>query len=404
MTAPILRRDWAPIDEIVIADAVAAVRPAPPARPLGELICHVTNDPHELLRHRYLCRGGGLLLVGPTGIGKSSFAMQCMMLWALGLPALGIQPARPLKSLLIQAENDDGDLAEMRDGVMRGLELTEAQMTTAQGQVLVVNEDTRTGQQFCDEVLRPLLAQHRPDLLWIDPVLAYLGGDTAAQKDVGGFLRNGLNTLLREFGCGAVLIHHTNKPPSGQEKPNWSAGDFAYAGSGSAEWANWSRAVLAIRSMGSHIVFELLAAKRGVRLDWRFSDGISKTSQKFIMHAIETGGICWREAGAEEVDAAENQVRRAGKTRADVMALVPLDRPIAKDELLERCAERGVGLNRARGFINSLVLDGTELFEWQRPRPRQRPAPYLARRVQPRNPAGDLIFTEVFTHPENARE
>ena len=37
-----------------------------------------------------------------------------------GRPLFGIVPARPLKSLLIQAENDEGDLAEMRDGVIAG--------------------------------------------------------------------------------------------------------------------------------------------------------------------------------------------------------------------------------------------------------------------------------------------
>ena len=397
MSTATLRDNWSAMDELPMVDALVARGPAPAARPLGELVSHKTNDPNELLQHRYLCRGGGLLLVGPTGIGKSSFAMQCMIQRSLGLPALGIQPARPLKSLLIQAENDDGDLAEMRDGVMRGLGLTDAQSHTAVGRVLVVNEDTRTGVPFCEEVVRPLLTHHRPDLLWIDPVLAYLGGDTANQRDVGGFLRNGLNSLLHEFHCGAILIHHTNKPPSGQEKPNWSAGDFAYAGSGSAEWANWSRAVLAIRSMGSHRVFELMAAKRGVRLDWRTSDGISKTCQKFITHAVETAGICWREAGAEEVEAATTHTMRAGKTRADLMALVPQGRPIAKSELLERCAERGIGVNRARQLIASLVEKGTDLYDWVRPQPRSRPAPYLGRVPQPLDAAGKPIFTAIFT-------
>ena len=36
--------------------------------------------------------------------------MQIMLGLALGKNVLGIAPARPLKSLLIQAENDDGDL------------------------------------------------------------------------------------------------------------------------------------------------------------------------------------------------------------------------------------------------------------------------------------------------------
>jgi hypothetical protein len=95
------------------------------------------------------------------------------------------------------------------------------------------------------------LNEHGPDLLWIDPALSYLGGEANSQKDVGGFLRNHLNPLLREFNCAVVVVHHTNKPPAGREKPDWSGGGFAYLGGGSAEWANWARAVLVVRSLGS---------------------------------------------------------------------------------------------------------------------------------------------------------
>lgn len=97
--------------------------PAPQGRRLSELLCYAGNDPSELLLYRFLCRCAGLLLVGPTGIGKSSLAMQMMILWALGRAAFGIVPKGPLKSVLVQAENDDGDLAEMRDGVIRGFRL-----------------------------------------------------------------------------------------------------------------------------------------------------------------------------------------------------------------------------------------------------------------------------------------
>jgi len=101
------------------------------------------DDPNELLRTGYLCRGGGLLLAAPTGIGKSSFALQAMILWALGRACFGITPTRPLKSLLIQAENDDGDLAEMRDGVIAGMDLTDDEKKTAMENVIVFQENTR---------------------------------------------------------------------------------------------------------------------------------------------------------------------------------------------------------------------------------------------------------------------
>ena len=66
-----------------------------------------------------------------------------MILWALGRACFGITPTRPLKSLLIQAENDDGDLAEMRDGVIAGMDLTDDEKKTAMENVIVFQENTR---------------------------------------------------------------------------------------------------------------------------------------------------------------------------------------------------------------------------------------------------------------------
>jgi len=320
----------------------AGSQPCLPARSLCELR-RSDNDNTELLRHRYLCRGGGLLLCGPTGIGKSSLSMQAMLLWALGREAFGIAPAGPLKSLLIQAENDDGDLAEMRDGVIAGLGLSEADAAAATANITVIREDEHTAMRFFEKTVRPLLAAHRPDLLWIDPALSYLGGEVSSQREVGAFLRNGLNPLLAEFNCGGIVVHHTNKPASGQEKKTWSGADFAYLGSGSAEWANWARAVLALRSIGSQEVYELRAAKRGTRLEWREADG-TRSFARYVAHAKEAGLICWQEVEAPDLP-------EAGSGRApeydinDVLALLPPE-GLKTSDWQER-AGQDLGLSRA---------------------------------------------------------
>ena len=215
------------IRDVPDVDADAKLAP-PEARSLFELERSKADDSSALLRNRFLCRGSGLLLCGPTGIGKSSLSMQGMILWGTGKPCLGIEPTRPLKSLLIQAENDDGDLAEFRDGICAGLSLTTAEIELVRKNVIVAREDARTSIRFFLEVVEPLLEAHKPDLLWIDPALAYLGGEMGSQRDVGCFLRNSLNPLLQQYDCGAVIVHHTNKPPSGQQRPNWQAGEFAY--------------------------------------------------------------------------------------------------------------------------------------------------------------------------------
>lgn len=381
-------KQWAKEND-VSADAKRTA-PPPSAKRLGELVAHVSDDPNELLRQRYLCRGGGLLLVGPTGIGKSSLAMQAMVLWAIGRAMFGIQPVKPLKSLLIQAENDEGDLAEMRDGVIAGLHLTESERGMAMENVIVAREDERTGMAFFFGAVRPLLEAHRPDLLWIDPALAYLGGEVGSQKDVGGFLRNMLNPLLREFNCAAVVVHHTNKPPSGKEKPEWSAGDFAYLGGGSAEWANWARAVLGLRSLGSHSVFELRAGKRGARLGWKESDGESKAFAKIIAHADEPGAICWRDADESEVPEVAKPKRVPVKE--DIMPHVPMDKPISKDALRAKANAAGVGLNKINPLIAELIDDGV-LYEWQEKRPGTNARKLLSRSPQPPSELAQMRHT-----------
>ncbi len=352
--------------------------PQPPAaKSLGDLQRRTADDPNELLRTGYLCRGGGLLLAAPTGIGKSSFGIQAQIMFALGRPMFGIQPARPLRSLYIQAENDDGDLAEMRDGVIAGLDLSPGELETVYASIITAHENTRTLRAFFENTIAPLLELHRPDLLWIDPALSYIGSDASTQKDVGFFLRNLLNPLLTKHGCGCVVIHHTNKPSKGEEKSAWQAGDFAYLGSGSAEWANWARAVLAIRSVGSHEVFELRAGKRGSRIGWKDDDG--KTSfARLIGHATEPGVICWRTATEDETPA--GKPRRPG-TREDLIAIVPLEKPIAKALLLDQWKDRYGNKDKGRAFLDSLIAD-VKLFEWKMNRSGTNAAKLIARKQQ----------------------
>ena len=60
-------------------------------------------------------------------------------------------------------------------------------------------------------MVAPLLEEHRPDLLRIDPLLAFLGGDILNVEDTAAFLRNGLNPLLTTYQCGAMIAQYTPK-------------------------------------------------------------------------------------------------------------------------------------------------------------------------------------------------
>lgn len=306
--AKLMNRSLAGATAEAIEDRAAKVQELPPVRILTQLQTpDMKSDPNELIKHRFLYRGAVCLLVGPTGIGKSALLMQLSLHLAVGRDLFGIMPGdcyrqRGLRVLLIQAENDEGDLAEMRDGVLKGCSLTAEEKVRAQQGVFVCTLNDRTADRFA-ETVEALLIEHGPfDVLIIDPAFAYLGGDSNSQKDVSRFMRNLLNPLLQRHRIGLILAHHTNKPLRGKEKDNWEAGDFAYLGAGSAEWINPARAALAIRSLGSETVFELRAPKRGKRLGWTDDDG-QPTTVQYIAHHREPGIICWRKADAEEVEA-----------------------------------------------------------------------------------------------------
>jgi hypothetical protein len=291
--------------------------------------------------------------------------MQAMISWALNKPAFDIHPTGPLTSLLIQAENDDGDLADMRDGVVTGMSLSDEDRAEAMGRIFVHQETNSSGNDFVNSIVRPLLIAHEPDLLWIDPALAYIGGETTSQADVGAFLRNGLQPLLREFGCGGIIIHHTNKPPTQKTKKKPTSLDLAYAGSGSAEWANWARAVLVIEPTDVRNVYNLHAAKRGNHLRWDDGDG-SRVLRKTIAHSLKPDEIYWRSATDHEESLLDLP---AGESRADeVLNLISATEPIEKKEL-EKSIQRTLRLasRPAKEAIDRLIKE-KKAYLWYKER------------------------------------
>lgn len=355
---------------------ITEVLPPLAVRKLSELERPPKNDPNELLKHRFLCRGGGMLLVGPTGIGKSTMTMQLLLHWAIGAKAFGIEPARPLRSLIIQAENDDGDLSEMRDGIVKGLRFSESEKAKALENIHICSNCDHSGPEFFEKIVAPAVETCMPDLLVIDPALAYLGGESNNQKDVGMFLRNFLNPLIKRHNIGVIIVHHTNKPPSGKEKVAWSNEELAYLGAGSAEWVNWARAMIALRSTGKKdifgaSVFELCLPKRGSRVGWLEADGETRVFAKMVRHA--RSGICWEELSNEEIA----DFRSDECTMDDLLNAVPMDVPIPKKQLIEMKV-KGVGRAKAREMVEKLIEQG-QLIQLEVRRKGARPELHVSR-------------------------
>jgi hypothetical protein len=353
-----------------VEQQVARIQEPPALRGLSDLRTPVYgNDPTELLKHRFLYRGGLALLCGPTGIGKSSLLMQAAIHWSIGRPFFSIEPGdcfrrSGMSILLVQAENDEGDLAEMRNGVLAGCtDLSDTDKQWAGERIRIATITDKSADAFA-AVIEALLTEAGPfDLVLIDPAFAYLGGDGSSQRDVSHFMRELLNPLAQKHGAGVILAHHTNKPLNGKEKDSWSAGDFAYLGAGSAEWINPARAAIALRSVGSDTVFELRAVKRGRRLRWVDENGLPTTVQH-IAHHTEPGVICWRLATPEEVDEVQAQngpKRGRKKEHSEVEAVHAVRaRPGENQEVYLEMISDGMGCSKmtSHNLMKAAVSNG----------------------------------------------
>lgn len=323
---------------------------------LADYISADTPDPTQTLlgERRFLCRHGACLLIGPSGIGKSSASAQQDMCWALGLPAFGIQPARPLRILTVQAENDDGDLIEMAQGVAQGLDLDRDDLDA-------IAERTRyesvslTGDEFLT-FLDAAMTRFKPDLVRIDPLQSFADCDLCESGKLLRFLTR-LGALLKRHNAGCIIAHHTPKT-NHRDTGTWSATDWAYAGAGAAVLTNWARAVVVIEPLGSG-VFSFKAPKRGNRIGWADDIG-NPTTERFFKHA-GGGAIYWEDISEEEAealkDAAQENKAAAAAEKMRAAAIAELEREggrMQKKFLIQALNQKHkIGLNRVRTFIQS---------------------------------------------------
>lgn len=260
------------------------------------------QDDRSVLGNRYLCQGGTCLLVSQTGTGKSALVAHSAISLALGYGMFGIKCNKGrLKSLIIQSENDEGDCSEAIIGTLNNMHigLESQEIDALNDSIFFYREAIKTGEAFGD-LLRSLIDKHKPDCIWIDPLLGFSGVDLSDQEACSHFLRHIIQPAIGN--CILFSIHHTTKPGKDPMAPLSSA-DLAYAGSGSAEIANWHRAVMVLQkdpTPENHVeqpFYTLLLAKRGYRAGLKAKDG-SATVRIALRHSRVEGRIAWEQRDA----------------------------------------------------------------------------------------------------------
>lgn len=264
-----------------------------------ELMCFdPENDPDALFENRWLSKGGSLMLASGAGVGKSTLLTQLVVGWANPQRRdihLGMKPLKPLKSAVLQVENDAGDVSEAFQGAVNGFKLNEDERDAVKENVSFHRIVAVTSVEFLNE-LESFVALRKPDVVVLDPLSAFIDGDIMDASAVKDYLYLRLASIQARTGVLVVLVHHTGKPPKAHETSvEVSPSDLMYNALGSSLIQNYCREVLMarriVRDENEAPVFALSACKR------RRKSGFMTFSEDNLMDpAVQTDTIWMKHA------------------------------------------------------------------------------------------------------------
>lgn len=235
-----------------------------------------------------------------AGAGKSVALIQASMAWGLGLPFLGIKPARPLRVLHFVGEDDESTLGQCREGFLDnfkevfGREIEPGELHKLDDMVRTDFSRQYTGKSFLAR-LDTILTDEPADVVLINPLLSFIGGDIV--KEASEFLRVGIMSIMQRHRAGCLIAHHTCK----LTKASWEEMDFTYSGIGGGEVANVPRSILTLAPTKAKGLHALYVSKRPTT-GWKDDDD-KFTDHVFIKRTDNAARPAWLPVSHDDAEA-----------------------------------------------------------------------------------------------------
>lgn len=306
-----------------------------------------TEVPPELvlLGNAWMRPGDIGTFISSAGNGKSVAMTQGPMAWGLGLPYLGIRPARPLRVLHFTGEDDEVTIGQCREGFLEhseaitGRQLSLADLAPLDSMLRTEFSREHVGPRFHSHLAR-LLREHPADLVIINPLLSYIGGEIVACASE--WLRAGLMPILQQFDCAALIASHTPK----LARDGWENTDDTYSAIGGGEMANIPRTILTLRPTAAEGLSVVKVSKRQTT-GWKDAEGNFTTSY-FVRRTNDPTRPAWLPVDSDEaqelLDASkDNSGSGKGGKKAtvghvtDALATGDMQRQALIDWLMREC-------------------------------------------------------------------
>jgi AAA domain len=218
------------------------------------------DDPKlNLLGEGYLRRGMGMMIVGPSEVGKSSPSIQLSIEWGCHFQNPIIKSRRALRVIIVQSEDDRQDAREMAR-VYRKLGLSEEQINKVRRNTRFIRWRGSKGEDLIKLLDTEIERKGKADLVIVNPLSAYAEEGVMSQKFNRQFLYEAVDPFLDRHSLAIIFVHHTPKFRDDDRERSYY--EQLYAGAGDATLTNWPRASLFIVPTGTPEVFRFQAGKR----------------------------------------------------------------------------------------------------------------------------------------------
>ena len=329
-------------------------------RNLADLIDVFVDPLTNLIGNRWLTKDGSLFVVAPSGHGKSSFCIQCMILWALGRTAFGLKPSRPLRILMVESEDDDADNKAFVQ-VIRTMHLNQKDMDLLEQNTRIEFRRDLAGPRFF-EAIDAFLRQYKADILIINPLTGFCGIDLRDENGMNDFLRNKLNAVMAKHGCAPMIVAHMPKGEVSKiTDKEWY--EWMYVLSGCVTLTNWARAILVfIPCPTARGTYRFITAKRPAQAGWVEPECYFAHSKKNILIGREDFEIIqWVPASEDQIKTAapEPKEKKVRVTTDMIYSKMPPFTEYNRDSFRIWCQDTfKIGINLSDSFLKSMVFNG----------------------------------------------
>jgi hypothetical protein len=267
-----------------------------PVYDLKTLESYKLDPSHYIAGNGFIRKGGGCLLVGATGMGKSVLAEQIGLCVAAGKDLFDVVKVHGARKVhYIQAENDEDVMQRDIISIVKNLKLDRklVQKNFTMRHVFGLSDESFA------EYLTFDIARHKPELIVIDHYQAYTDGDLNKAEVFKRWITP-IDEMLKAHSIGLLLVVHKGKPKDVQ---GWDIRELVYQQMGTSAQANWARTAIEIRPAKNDVRrFDLIFTKNADRAGIKDENGQTQR-HLYVEHSDDSSTPYWQlcEVQAPEV-------------------------------------------------------------------------------------------------------